>query len=104
MIDKDQYKNNVNIQSKQNVPMNYMKNIDNIMNNSNPDNTNQSYLFTNPSLFNMQINSSINLNVQPGARYFIIKSVDEDNIHKVTFKFFILKIIKFIECKIQNLV
>ena len=53
------------------------------MKNNNSENTNQTYLMTNPSLFNMQVNSSINLNVMPGSRYFIIKSVDEDNIHKV---------------------
>jgi len=45
--------------------------------------TNESYLLTNPNLLNTKINSSISLNVNNGTRYFIIKSVDEDNIHKV---------------------
>lgn len=45
--------------------------------------TNESYLLTNPNLLNAKINSSITLNVNNGTRYFIIKSVDEDNIHKV---------------------
>ena len=73
-------------------PYNFGKNMNNhYLNNNSSENTNQTYLMTNPSLNNMQINSSISLNIQQGTRYFIIKSVDEDNIHKVKifFEFFI---------------
>jgi len=58
-------------------------NYNNYVNSSTNQETNQSYLITNPNLLYKQINSLINLNVMNGTRYFIIKSVDEENVHKV---------------------
>lgn len=60
-------------------------NYNNYANSTINQETNQSYLITNPNLLYKQINSLINLNVMNGTRYFIIKSVDEDNVHKVNF-------------------
>jgi len=66
---------------------NNQKKINNYSKIKNKAETNQSYLLTNPNLLNTQVNSMINLNVMNGTRYFIIKSVDEDNVHKVNFCF-----------------
>ncbi len=76
------YKNkNINLSVNKNININY----ENYVNSTKNQEINQSYLITNPNLLYKQINSFINLNVMIGTRYFIVKSVDEDNVHKVNY-------------------
>lgn len=42
---------------------------------------------THQSVINSNYNLNLNLKIPPGSRYFIIKSIDEDNIHKVFYIF-----------------